>query len=193
MDLWAELADERRLVADDLSGLPDEAWHAPTTCGSWTVQELVAHLTVPLTIRPVELLPAIVRGRGSVDRAIAAMTLDRASTPAADLLRLLREKAHRKVAPPGLGPVAPLTDCVVHGIELRRATGVHRAVAPARLRAALDFVTSRRSVAFGSGKRARGRRLEATDLDWSFGPVGAPTTRRRADDLLLAVTGREEL
>lgn len=192
MDLWAELADERRLVADDLASLPVDAWQAPTTCGGWTVQELTAHLTVPLTIRATEVVPAFVRARGSVDRAIAAMTLARASTPPAELVRTLREKADRKVAPPGLGPVAPLTDCVVHGIELRRATGVERAVAPARLRAALDFVTSRRSLAFGSGKRARGRRLEATDVDWSFGPSCAPATRRSADDLLLVITGREE-
>jgi uncharacterized protein (TIGR03083 family) len=133
MDLWAELADERRLVAAELDDAPEPVWGRPTTCGGWTVHELTAHLTVSVTFRWPELLTAMLRARGNADRAIADMTERRATQPPSELLRTLRERADVHFAPPGLGPIAPLTDIVVHGIELRRAAAIERDLAPGRL------------------------------------------------------------
>jgi uncharacterized protein (TIGR03083 family) len=190
MDLWAELADERRLVAAELDDAPEPVWGRPTTCGGWTVHELTAHLTVSVTFRWPELLTAMVRARGNADRAIADMTERRATQPPSELVRTLRERADVHFAPPGLGPVAPLTDIVVHGIELRRAAAIERDVAPGRLRAALDFASGGRATGFVPGKRTKGLRFEATDMAWSGGPAGAPVVRGPVEDLLLAVTGR---
>jgi uncharacterized protein (TIGR03083 family) len=190
VDLWAELADERRLVAGELEGIEAPVWARPTTCGSWTVQQLTAHLTVPLTVSKVEVVTAVAKARGNLDRAIAAMTEARASAPPSQLVATLRDEAERRFAPPGMGPIAPLSDVVVHGIELRRAAGIERIVSPARLRAVLDFLTSRKARGFTRGGLLQGLRLEATDLDWSHGPAGAPTVRGPVADLLLAITGR---
>ena len=190
MDTWAELADERRLLASELEGLPPAAWETVTMCGGWTVHELTAHLTIPLTISRGEAIKRFATAFGNADKAIAAMTMARTSAPPSELVATIRDKADRKFAPPGLGPVAPLTDAIVHGLELRRAAGIRRAVAPERLRAALDFVTSGRAPGFVPRKRANGLRFETTDLDWSAGPDDAPVVRGPAEDLLLAITGR---
>ena len=190
MDLWSELADERRLVADELEEIPEPVWGRPTTCGSWTVHELTAHLTVSVTFRWPEMIRAMVKARGNADRAIADMSERRATQPPSTLVQTLREQAGVHFAPPGLGPVAPLTDIVVHGIELRRAAAIERDVIPGRLRAALDFTVGGRATGVVPGKRTKGLRFEATDLDWSGGSPGAPVVRGPADDLLLAITGR---
>ena len=189
MDIWTELADERRLVADELEALEPTAWSRPTTCGGWTVHELTAHLTVPLTVGRAEPVVAVLKA-GSIDRGIAAMTEARASAPPSELIATIRDKADRRFAPPGLGPVAPLTDVIVHGIELRRAAGVQRTVAPQRLRAALEFVTSGKARGFVPPSRTKGLRYEAIDLDWARGPADAPLVRGAVEDLLLAITGR---
>ena len=190
MDVWAELADERRLLVADLDDIPEPVWGRPTTCGGWTVHELTAHLTIPVTFRWPEMVPAMVKARGNPDRAIAEMTERRAVQPPSQLLATLRERAEVRFAPPGLGPRAPLTDAVVHGIELRRAAAVERDVSPGRLRAVVDFVTGGRARGFIPAKRTKGLRFEATDLDWSGGPAGAPVVRGPVEDLLLAITGR---
>src|SRR3712207_3089649 len=151
MDVWAELADERRLLVDELDGIPDPVWGRPTTCGGWTVHELVAHLTVPITFRWPEMIGAMVKARGNADRAIADLTARRATRPPSELVTTLRERADVRFAPPGLGPRAPLTDVIVHGIELRRAAAIDRDVAPGRLRTVLDFVTGGRATGFVPG------------------------------------------
>ena len=191
MDLWAEVADERRLLADELDGLEAPVWSRPTTCGGWTVHELTAHLTVPLTVGRVELVTAAAKALGNIDRAIARLTEARASATPSELVATIRDKADHRFAPPGLGPRAPLTDAVVHGIELRRAAGIERTVSPGRLRTVLDFTTSGKATGFVPGSRTKGLRFEATDLDWSGGPTGAPAVCGPVEDLLLAITGRE--
>jgi uncharacterized protein (TIGR03083 family) len=190
MDAWATLADERRTLADELEGMPAERWSAVTTCGGWTVHELTAHLTVPLDARRTEVLASALRARGNLDRAIASMTTTRASKPSQELVATLRDRAGSRFHPPGMGVEAPLTDAVIHGIELRRAAGLSRRVGDDALRVALDFVTSGKARGFVAGGRTKDLRFEPTDLDWSGGDAGAPVVRGAAEDLLLAITGR---
>ncbi len=179
-DVWTHIAAERRLVADDLQGLPDEAWSATTTCGGWTVQQLVAHLTVPLTTTRREAVVAVLQARGNVDRGIAAMTMARATQPPTELVRTLRDLADHRFAPPGLGPRAPLTDVVVHGVELRRATGVERPIAADRARIVLGFLGERKARTAFTKKGVEAPPIERIDL---HDPVGV-------EDLLLRLTGR---
>lgn len=190
MDIWAAIADERRGLADDLEALAEPAWSAVTTCGGWTVHQLVAHLTVPLTASRLEPVVTVMRCRGNINRALEAMTLARSSKASLELVRTLRERAERRFTPPGLGPTAPLSDAIIHGIELRRAAGLTRAVDPERMRTVLDFVTSGKARGFVPASRTRGLRIEATDVDWSAGDAGAPLVRGPCEDLALAITGR---
>src|SRR5581483_9991880 len=48
MDVFEEIADERRTVADMAAGLSPEQLATPSLCTQWTVREVVAHLLMPL-------------------------------------------------------------------------------------------------------------------------------------------------
>ncbi|WP_147796405.1 maleylpyruvate isomerase family mycothiol-dependent enzyme [Cellulomonas sp. Y8] len=42
---WSAIREERTRFAAELAALPPEAWSAPTLCGDWSVEDVVAHLT----------------------------------------------------------------------------------------------------------------------------------------------------
>ena len=42
----AEIAAERRELADVLAGLPPERWDEETLCAGWRVRETLAHITM---------------------------------------------------------------------------------------------------------------------------------------------------
>ncbi len=42
---WSAIREERARFAAELAALPPEAWSAPTLCGDWSVEDVVAHLT----------------------------------------------------------------------------------------------------------------------------------------------------
>jgi uncharacterized protein (TIGR03083 family) len=189
MDVFEEIADERRAVADMAAGLSPEQLATPSLCPQWTVRDVVAHLLMPLETRLPQVLRAMVGARGDFDRANVVLTARTADRPYEEIVAGLRARAASRFTPPGLGPMAPLTDLLVHGLDIRRPLGITRAVPEQRLRAALDFlVTPRAARGFVGKGRLDGVRLEATDLDWAWGEGAA--ARGTAEDLLLAATGR---
>ena len=69
---------------------------------------------------------------------------------------------------------------------MRRPLGMPRVIPPDRLIALLDVAPAYGG--FRSKQRARGLRLEATDVDWSFG--SGPEVHGPAEALLMALSGR---
>ena len=67
MDTFAEIADERRELADLVSGLTPEQLATQSLCGEWTVHEVVGHLVVPLEVGIPGFLLAMLASRGSFD------------------------------------------------------------------------------------------------------------------------------
>jgi uncharacterized protein (TIGR03083 family) len=188
MDIFDEIADERREVADLAAGLTDQQLTTPSLCGAWTVHDVVGHLVVPLETSLPKFAVAMVASRGSFDRANDRLAREQGRRPVGDLVEVLRRKAGSRFTPPGHGPEAPLTDLVVHGLDIRRPLGVPRQVPTERLRAALAFAIAHPSIAGLSKDALDGFRLEADDLDWSHG-TGSMVSGS-AEALLLAVTGR---
>ncbi len=105
-----------------------------------------------------------------------------------DLTADLRANAKHHFTPPGNGPIAPLTDLIVHGQDIRRPLGRERTIPEDRGRAVLDFLTTGRTFGFVPRGRLKGLRLEATDLDWSWG--GGQQVRGSVEALIVAATGR---
>ncbi|WP_244360941.1 maleylpyruvate isomerase family mycothiol-dependent enzyme [Microbispora triticiradicis] len=67
-DIRRMIAAERRELADLLSGLPPQAWDAPSLCAGWRVREVVAHLTLPYRHSGPRVLAGLVTTRGNFDR-----------------------------------------------------------------------------------------------------------------------------
>ncbi|MEH3154743.1 MAG: maleylpyruvate isomerase family mycothiol-dependent enzyme [Gordonia paraffinivorans] len=104
---------------------------------------------------------------------------------------MLRDNADHRFTPPGTGPVAPLTDLLIHGQDIRRPLGLDRSFDADRLRAALDFLTSRASRR-GFAPLRLPVRWVADDVDWSSGAARAdlPTVTGPAEAVMLALTRR---
>ena len=80
-----------------------------------------------------------------------------------------------------------LVDGTVHHQDIRRALGHPRTVPVDRLERILPLVPG--NPRLGAGRRIRGLRLQATDVDWQHG--SGPEVNGSGEALLMAMTGRE--
>lgn len=181
------IADERVALADLLDGLTPEQWATPSLCEGWTVRDVAGHLLVAFEVAVPTVLLRLVRCRFGFERAMDELAREQARRPTTELASVLRANAASRFTPPLSGPSAPLTDVLVHGEDIRRPLGIHRAIAPERLRVALDAMAGG-AKGFVPRSRVEGLAFEATDLDWRAG-TGA-TVRGAGLDLLVAILGR---
>lgn len=183
----AAVQDERTELAAMLGGLRPDQWATPTLCAGWRVREVVAHITMPFRMTMPGFLRGMVRARGNFNRmADQQARADTARLDDAQLLASLRDNVAHPWKPPGGGATGALSHDVIHGLDISVALGLDRRVPPERVRLILAALRGRNVSYFGTD--LSGVRLEATDLDWTYGD-GAPL-RGAAQDLLLVICGR---
>lgn len=186
-ETFEAIADERRSLAHTLETLTPAQWDHASLCGEWTVRDVAAHLVAPLVIPIWRFGVLMLRTRGNFDEANKMMTELVVRQHGTELVSLLRDRADKRFTPPGRGPAAPLTDIVVHALDICRPLGIARSSPDDRRVVVLDHITGLRGRdAFAHSAAAV--RWEATDIDWSHGD--GPTVRGTADTLMLAITGR---
>lgn len=183
-----QVVDERRvLVADLLETLSPEEWATPSLCQGWTVRDVAAHLSMAATSTAVDVMGHLVRARGNFDRMIRDSAVERATRPTARIIEYLRGiVGSRKLAPTTFWR-DPLLDLLVHGEDIARPLG--RTLPPhlEGARTAAEWAWARR-FPFFPGRRLRGVRLVADDVEWTRGQgeeLSGPVT-----SLLLLSTGR---
>lgn len=111
-----------------------------------------------------------------------------AQRPFAEIVEVLRRKADSRFTPPGSGPEAPLTDLLVHGLDIGWPLGLPRAFREERLHTSLTFLTAGPAPGFVAKGALSGLRFEATDLDWAEG--SGPAVSGTAEALMMAICGR---
>jgi uncharacterized protein (TIGR03083 family) len=188
-DVWELVRREREALVEDLAGLSDEQWELPSLCSGWTVHDVAAHLVDNARTTRLGIVAAMVRARFDFDRQNDdGVAREKGATPAETLDRL-RAVVGRRTTPPA--PLdSRLVEEVVHGDDVRRPLGMHRAYPTETVERALAHQL-RTSVGLGGGKqRAAGLRLVATDADWSHGE--GPEVRGPLVSLLMVVSGRAE-
>ncbi len=191
MEHWATIAAERRALADQLETLDDAQWATRSLCGAWTVRDVAAHLVVPNKINVGRFLVTFAASRFNFERANVAMTAREAKHSPQEIVADIRTHAEGRFAPPGMGSVAPLTDILVHGQDIRVPLGLQTVRPVEPWAATLDFVVSKKAQRGFVGKPLPPLRFSATDLDWSHGSgdeVSGP-----AIALALALLGRPAL
>lgn len=190
MNTWDLIKNERLRLVDLGETLPPSAWARQSLCEAWTVQDVFAHLVVPLVTPTFEFMLAMVKAGGNFDRASEALASRRSASGPTELLKELRSHASSHFTPPGLGAAAPLTDVIVHTQDIAIPLGIDVAVDVSTVTVALDFVTSR-SAALGFIPRGRlkGIRLMATDSHWVYG--SGELVEGPSRELLLGVCGRK--
>jgi uncharacterized protein (TIGR03083 family) len=187
VDLFPLIADERRGLADLLEGLDDEQLATASLCAGWTVQTVGGHLTAGWNVSIPRFAFAMVRHRG-FDGANDEMAKALGRRPVAEIAADLRDHADHHFTPPGFGAEAPLTDVLLHGLDIRRPLGLPRAIPGDRAGVTLGLLTSKKGRRFGPAKGVDGLSFRDTDLDWSWGD--GPEVSGPTDALLLGLGGR---
>ncbi|GAA1789474.1 hypothetical protein GCM10009795_039040 [Nocardioides hankookensis] len=191
MDVWSQIATERRSLADLLDTLTPEQWAAPSLCGAWTVKDVAVHLSAGPATPTRTLLKAIVAGRGGFDRANELIVRWRADVEPAQVTAWLREYAEDRFTPPTMDWRAPLTDLRIHTQDMVVPLGLDAGVPVEPWRDVLEFLVSK-AARRGFVPKARPEvAATAIDLDWSHG--SGPTVSGPALALAVALCGREAL
>ncbi len=143
MDPWTVLADERRAFADLLEELTPEQWATPSLCGDWDVRGVATHLMVGPTGSIGGFLTAMVVARGSFDRANRVMVSRRLDRPTTAVVDDFRSHAGSRFTPPTMDWHAPLTDFMVHRLDVTVPLGIDHGRPLTPWTAALDFLVSK--------------------------------------------------
>jgi uncharacterized protein (TIGR03083 family) len=102
------------------------------------------------------------------------------------LLEFLRNHLQPRGLTAGFGGMIALVDGTIHHQDIRRALGRPRTVPADRLERVLGLVPG--NPRLGAGRRIRGLRLRATDVDWAHGK--GPEVTGPGEALLMAMSGR---
>lgn len=185
--IHAATAQERRRIADLIDDLDEAQLATPSLCAGWDVKTVAAHLVSLLAEGTLRVMWLGAR-RGSPDRAIDELARRRAQRPAAEIAASLRDLAdHRYWRPP---PQAPglLAEVLAHSGDIRIPLGLPFEPDPQPTAIALDFLTGPVPIGLVPLGRLRGIRLQATDIDRTWGK--GQEIRGRSAELLMAAVGR---
>ena len=166
--IHAATAQERRRIADLIDDLDEAQLATPSLCAGWDVKTVAAHLVSVLAEGTLRVTWLGAR-RGSPDRAIDELARRRAQRPAAEIAASLRDLAdHRYWRPP---PQAPglLAEVLAHSGDIRIPLGLPFEPDPQPTAIALDFLTGPVPIGLVPLGRLRGIRLQATDIDRTWG------------------------
>jgi uncharacterized protein (TIGR03083 family) len=186
-ELTGLIVAERQAFGEVLEALPPAAWDAPSLCEGWRVREVVAHMTMPFRYSTRQFLGELVRSGGNFARMADRVARRDAQASTATLLDGWRSNEGSSWSPPGGGLEGALTHDVVHGLDITVPLGLVHPVTEPALRIVLGAAS-----APGSRKHfgvdLSGVRLQADDLDWTFGD--GEVLRGSAQNLLLVLCGR---
>jgi uncharacterized protein (TIGR03083 family) len=186
-DLQPTITAERRAFSHVLTALPEADWNAPSLCAGWRTREVVAHMTMPFRFSAPRFLGEMARSRMKFARMADRVALRDGQAPIATVLDGWLTNEDYRWKPPGGGLKGALTHDVVHGLDITVPLGIEHPVGEPALRAVLEHATTPLSLK-SMGLDLTGIRLEADDVDWSFGD-GEPL-RGRARHLLMVLMDR---
>jgi uncharacterized protein (TIGR03083 family) len=168
------VTDQQSWVASTYRGLADllataavDTWDAPSLCETWLVRHVVAHVTMPVRLTPVEFATEMAAAGGDFTVLSNIMATRGAALPRTDLLDQLRSPTLHAWQPPGGGPAGALSHAVIHSLDVTLALGQPTVAPMGAVTAVLDSLGDAHGTTFGVD--LSGVRLEATDTDWHRG------------------------
>ena len=185
--VWAAVDRERLDLADLLDDLTPAEWEQPSLCAGWRVRDVAAHLALAQTGAGRAALD-LLRARGSLPRMIHDSAVRHAERPPSLLSEQIRGMVGSRRTAPGVTPLEPLLDVLVHGQDIAAPLGRERHMPVDAARTAATRVWTMPWPMSTTFPRVRGVRLVATDTDWAAGE-GAPV-EGPIQALLMVLTGR---
>jgi uncharacterized protein (TIGR03083 family) len=190
VDVPREVARLRNQFADRVESLEEQAWSTPSWCSDWLVRDVLAHLVQNAERTYASLTVDLLRGGLGPDRAMRKAATRLRHVPVPELAGRLRRASGRHFHLHGSPEAMGLADLLVHGADALRPVGLDIDAPPPDAALALEALwkTGRMIV---HAVPQEGRRLVATDLEWSRGT--GPEVRGRTVDLLLLVANRPQV
>jgi uncharacterized protein (TIGR03083 family) len=188
MEIWPTVQAERKALTTDLRGLGAEDWATPSLCGSWTVRDVLAHMTSTGKLTPPQFFGKLIGSGFSFDKVQEqGVAAQRGATPADTLANF--ESVQTSVKhPPGPNPTW-LGEVIVHSEDIRRPLGIEHKYPIDALVTVADFYKGS-NLLIGSKSRIAGLTLRATYADWTTGT--GPEVSGPILSLVMAMTGRQE-
>jgi uncharacterized protein (TIGR03083 family) len=184
LQLWVGPTYDR--LADLLAAARVETWDAPSLCDKWLVRHVIAHVTMPTRLTREQFGVEMAAARGDFTVLSDRVAARDASLPVADLLDQLRSSELHAWQPPGGGAAGALSHTVIHSLDVTIALD-RAAVAPlGATTTVLDQLTASNGSTFGID--LTGVRLEASDIDWSWGT--GRLVRADSGSLVALLSGR---
>ena len=163
---WKSVHDERESLLEDLAGLSDAQWRAPSLCEDWSVQQVVAHLASSARTSKASAAKEMLTHKGNVQAVIDAGVARFSGGTPAETLEAFRESMHERVSP--FSAEAALGEVVVHAEDIRRALDIEHTYPAETLRQLADHYKDA-GLGMGAGDRIKGLHLMATDQKWETG------------------------
>jgi uncharacterized protein (TIGR03083 family) len=188
-DVWVDITDERKDLADLCDALTPEQWETQSLCDEWKVRDVVGHLVESTEkLGFGTLFVGMVKNGFSVNKLLAKNGKEWGKKPTEELSKTLRANAGSQIVPPFVKPIDLLNDTMSHTQDIRRPLGLPREIPPDRLILVLDHAAEQNQI-LGNKKRVAGVQLIATDIDWKHGT--GPEVRGTGEALLMAIGGRK--
>jgi uncharacterized protein (TIGR03083 family) len=187
MAMKDDVRHERDQLVGVLETLAPGQWEQSSLCTDWNVREVVAHLVSYDRTNCIAFVLLFTATGFSVGRTNAVLVRRWQRQPSDRLLVALRRGPSGAGVTRMLGHRLALIDSFVHQQDIRRPLRLSRSVPPERL-ARLAEIMTRDRVGAGGKNRARGLRLQATDVDWATGT--GPEVRGPAEAIIMALAGR---
>lgn len=175
---------ERTDLAAFLATLTPQQWDTPSLCDGWSVKDVVAHMISYEDLDAIGLLKRFLKGR--IVRANQVGVDEFAALSPQQLVDFLGHHLQPRGLTAGFGGMIALVDGTIHHQDIRRPLGQPRAIPADRLRRVLELVPN--NPRLGAGRRIKGLRLRATDIDWTHG--SGPGVTGPGEALLMAMAGR---
>src|SRR5437879_3379228 len=187
MDSLPLATQERASFIELLETLTPEQWQQPTLCSGWCVRQLAAHVISFDELGPRDVLRRLARAGFNPNKANALGLADYGQRSPEDIVALLKKYVRPRGFTTLFGGMIALTDCTIHHQDVRRPLGLPREIPQEQLRRVLGFALF--APVIRGALVARGVRLVATDLDWSYGR--GPEARGTGEALLMTIAGRD--
>ena len=188
MDPWQTLQHERLAFADLLEGLTSGQWETPSLCDGWTVAEVATHMMTGPTGSPWDFATAMVHARGDFDRANRVLVSRKMHRPRSQIVADLRTHASSRFTPPTMDWHAPLTDFLVHRLDVTHPLGLRDGGPLEAWAPALDLLVSKAATRGFMDRGLPELTYVAGDLGWRHGR--GPEVAAPAEALALALTRR---
>ncbi|HSS24623.1 MAG TPA: maleylpyruvate isomerase family mycothiol-dependent enzyme [Mycobacterium sp.] len=167
-----------------LTTLTPQQWDKPSLCTGWTIKDVVAHMISYEELGTMGLIKRFVKGH--IVRANEVGVDEFAALSPQELLEFLGNHLTPQGLTAGFGGMIALVDGTIHHQDIRRTLGQPRTIPADRLGRVLGLMPG--NPRLGAGRRIRGLRLRATDIDWEHGR--GPEVTGPGESLLMAMAGR---